>query len=739
MIKTTLITALASNVALLANGECANACNGHGRCTSYDMCVCQRNWQANDCSERVCQFGLAHVDTPKGDLNHNNVISGPDEIVVENNFAYPYGTTEKFPRMQSSDLADLTDSAHYYMECSNKGKCNRDSGECECLPGYDGVACQRASCPGYPESCSGHGVCKTVRQLAYADNQNVYELWDRDVTMGCECDPGFSGADCSLRLCKYAVDQLYMDDTSTIKYSAFDFAVVHKTTSGGSVNFHNGAYDQTPAGQAFWAIRFFDLHGEDWVTRPIPTGASCATVIDALNALPNDVIPPMSANLCTKISSNTGLNTNGWNGLVVTTTQVPRTSSGRPIHPVLQFTSSATDTYAGAIYRIQFYNNPGKLKQPEIVTYLDGGRSSLAAGTLLTGGLQDSAYLPYTAVWTDGQQGENVDYFGDHCDGVSVTIASSTNIQVLASLTATETQLLKACLGGSDDDETNNKNIYNWDEGSDDYPHLVKLVLTTTSQSDGGYYVALRYDSQSSKFLLLNPFDNLDAGAQNEYEIYTTQGVLARTSKFTEASVSFGSNKIITTNITADSGVWGTNSLAAGSTANFGAQQTANGRFIGDISCENNPGAAKNPNYWVQYCVNKTDIIIPLSVTGKSTVTGFNHKYINLYTVQRIGQTERTVASLVGNQAAGTAGLGIVKDEGTNFIDVDLSVNFWRTANTLNQAPLFIYKFFPNENSNYEYVAQCSNRGLCNNDEGLCECFSGYTGDACQIQASLAV
>jgi hypothetical protein len=48
-----------------ASAECANACNGHGKCTSYDMCICNRNWQAADCSERVCMFGLAHVDTPK--------------------------------------------------------------------------------------------------------------------------------------------------------------------------------------------------------------------------------------------------------------------------------------------------------------------------------------------------------------------------------------------------------------------------------------------------------------------------------------------------------------------------------------------------------------------------------------------------------------------------------------------------------------------------------------------------
>jgi len=59
------IVLLTSAFTVYVRGECANACNGHGKCTSYDMCICNRNWQANDCSERVCQFGLAHVDTPK--------------------------------------------------------------------------------------------------------------------------------------------------------------------------------------------------------------------------------------------------------------------------------------------------------------------------------------------------------------------------------------------------------------------------------------------------------------------------------------------------------------------------------------------------------------------------------------------------------------------------------------------------------------------------------------------------
>ena len=77
-----------------------------------------------------------------------------------------------------SNGIQLTQSAHYYTECSNKGLCDRTVGTCACFVGYEGNACQRTTCP---NSCSGHGVCKTIRELAAFDYDNVYELWDADV------------------------------------------------------------------------------------------------------------------------------------------------------------------------------------------------------------------------------------------------------------------------------------------------------------------------------------------------------------------------------------------------------------------------------------------------------------------------------------------------------------------------------------------------------------------------------
>jgi len=735
---------IAASIVGSANAECANACNGHGKCTAYDMCICNRNWQGNDCSQRTCQFGLAHVDSPKGDLDMSGALTGPDHPVVLDHPVYPYGTTEQFPQMQDSDLRTLTNSGHYYMECSNKGSCNRATGECSCYDGYDGVACQRASCPGFPNSCSGHGVCKTIAQLAAGDTANSYKLWDRESTMGCECDPGYYGPDCSLRDCKWGIDPLYLDDSQTSKYSTFDFAVL---TTG--LYLTDG---QGKPGTGTWAIRFFDVQGEDWVTTAIPAWATCQQVIDALEGLPNNVIPSGTVKCSrTEYSNSPSESTYSlqWDGVDNLFTRTGHTYN---IHyrmaawnaltsaPELLFNLPESFNYSdtgmlqhvvpsfvGDIYRIRFTGNPGALKEPMIETYLNGKNPSLLSpGNVVT-----------TYVFTDGQQGETSDYISDHCDGVSATIAAITSsgtyysdYVALAGLSTTEIALLKACLGDADFDTTNNVDVYNWDYGSTTFLHLIKLVRTVTSYMDGGYYAALFWNSGTSEFRLVNPFVPPDGAASDTYDIYTTKGTLALTSANANAVFGYGQRSFFTVN----------NAIDATAGATLGT--TMYSPYDGTIACED-ASALVTAN--VAYCLNHSDIFTILDVNAPAR----NSPYINLYTAKRVWTKAYAYnVSQAGfdTQFANAPGLKYELHRGTHRIDTDLTLNWGSddqgqidTAHAMHGNTFQVWKFFPAAASTYQYVAPCSNRGICNTDTGVCQCFPGYTTDSCSTQNSLAL
>jgi hypothetical protein len=43
-----------------------------------------------------------------------------------------------------ADVASGDDVAHQPAECSNRGHCNTQTGQCECMPGYEGLACNRS-------------------------------------------------------------------------------------------------------------------------------------------------------------------------------------------------------------------------------------------------------------------------------------------------------------------------------------------------------------------------------------------------------------------------------------------------------------------------------------------------------------------------------------------------------------------------------------------------------------------
>lgn len=84
---------------------------------------------------------------------------------------------------------------HPLMTCSNKGTCDTKLGFCQCFPNFEGVACERAVCP---NECSLNGVCYTQKQLAHAAGRTYSTPWDASKELGCVCDIGKRGVDCSL-------------------------------------------------------------------------------------------------------------------------------------------------------------------------------------------------------------------------------------------------------------------------------------------------------------------------------------------------------------------------------------------------------------------------------------------------------------------------------------------------------------------------------------------------------------
>jgi len=270
----TLLAILACTVPMVVLGaSCDNACSGHGTCGQNGVCTCFDNWGvglgrlSGDCSERICPFEFAWVDTPDKLGNH-----------------------------------------HKYAECSNRGVCDRDTGECECFPGYEGKACARTTCP---NDCSGHGRCKPIQDLPYRETPmqyedgsylaqkaytfaNSYYKWDADKTRGCVCDPEYGDVDCSKRMCMYGNDVMDQRDDLTVARRYHTQHILFTANVPDDVT-------ADPFTSKTIALTFTSKLNETFTTMPIvlnrDTGGFADLLKDvefALESLPNKVIDDVS-------------------------------------------------------------------------------------------------------------------------------------------------------------------------------------------------------------------------------------------------------------------------------------------------------------------------------------------------------------------------------------------------------------------------------------------------------------
>lgn len=151
-------------------GLCENHCSNHGTCEKNNNCKCftgldgEPEWTGPDCSLRTCPRDFAWVG----------------EVINSNNL-------------------------HPWVECSNKGSCDRKTGACTCFPGYDGVSCQRSTCP---DNCNDRGTCWPEKHLAAKAGRTYDTPWDNMKHVGCFCDAGYRGPACELQECPSGTDPL---------------------------------------------------------------------------------------------------------------------------------------------------------------------------------------------------------------------------------------------------------------------------------------------------------------------------------------------------------------------------------------------------------------------------------------------------------------------------------------------------------------------------------------------------
>jgi hypothetical protein len=616
------------------HAACPNACSGHGTCGEFDSCTCFTNFQGSDCSQRTCMFYNAWVTTPKGDLNYDGdvldaTIYDSDHYFADTSVDYiatsqhAGGDWESWPSTFAGSRSGTTsDEGHFYMECSNRGLCDRKSGQCDCFEGYTGEACRRTVCP---DDCSGHGTCETVAELA---GSYTYDLWDADMSRSCNCDPGYTGPSCAERFCPYGDDPL----TTNEQFETQFIDVSSTAAFGGKIR-----------------LTYTDYWGEEWETDQIAvanydgtdTASTADAVKDALQNLPNDVFNSVSASVtyCDRVIPGTikldtqaiAAATNAGTGLTIASTNMRC--------PGADVTTMHEVDGSGAL------------------TLLGGAATAVSDADDLTCYTTATPYCIRIAVTFASTPGAL------NALSVDASAVTDPNGETMAQNGNTVTTSVVSQLGLSSTDASNGFDAVFVAKGD-----TVKTCTTGSCDVSGSTVT-------------------VDAGGNT---FFTNERV----------SITCGGKDIGTYTIHATTEPTATTILLQESAPTCDGDSTGDGVVV--VTSE------------TEYFTVNTDLTGLLApgdfVASADASTGGAHMHVTAV------YWEPASASLAGG-------------EGRIFIT---TTGVASGATFTQGAEVFLHGTGTKESS------ECSDRGLCDRETGICDCFKGYTGNACETQNALA-
>ena len=711
----------------------------------------------------MCPFTSAWVATPKGDLNFDGnrrayTVYNTDSKISTGTTAstlitqeLPGGDWESWPAYGRAG------EAHFYMECANRGLCDRETGLCECFPGYEGYACNRMACP---NDCSGKGVCQSTGYLTtnansvtdawynVAQSTATYGLWDANMAMACKCDPGYSGPDCSTRSCPVGDDILtQVDQVSETQY------IDIKTTCEGSVDCSTGTpLTATTVLSGSIRLTYTDQFGEEYTTEPIEgVGAyggsqTLATnAAAALRGLPNNVVPDtvnVKATYCDVY-------------------QAQRYDIG----------TDATGGPASTNFRIVAKSDGTASDSGNTVFASDGKIKVLDPGTSAIGTAMDTGYVKEAAATTTAETGVFVSTIADPLcvrlvvdfNGMSGDIADlKVDVTDVKYAGATNAQLSTAAVSG-----TVSESIVVATGGK--YSYVAPSTMSIESAAYTGSVVNEASCGHSVKTgectVVFVDTGVLGATPTNTFFPKTKIEVTCKIASGTTRSL--GVHTVYAVDATGDStngkiyleGVIPASTISASGCTTAKILVEGRSHFAvtggdtdtGDIAVLGTGVDMQNVmnNYATSLATHKMHLTAGFSAVGGS-LNG------DTITIDHASAFEAAHAVKADDTAAADTATTIVIFESESMVTAGKnsaasSVGTILSSNVATTAAALITgaeAFTTTEQGGVTWtingkgtteVAECGARGLCDTEAGQCKCFPGYIGLSCSTQASIAM